>query len=81
MANPSVQEAQREDAPPGSSPQVGFGAGEGKKRQKEEEKITLSWVTEDNKLDLETLIYIVIFPGKSFPVLLTLDEDFFTSYR
>ena len=39
MAHLTVKEAQREDAPPGRSPQVGFGAGEGNRRQmKEEEK-------------------------------------------
>ena len=40
-ANTTVQEAQREDAPPGRSPQVGFEAGKGNKRQKGEADMTL----------------------------------------
>ena len=40
-ANPTAKEAQREDAPPGRSPQVGLGANERDNRQKEEEKVTL----------------------------------------
>ena len=40
-ANPTAQEAKREDAPPGRSPQVGFETGEGNKRQKGEANMTL----------------------------------------
>jgi len=40
-AYPTAEEAQREDAPPGRSPQVGLGANERDSRQKEEEKVIL----------------------------------------
>jgi hypothetical protein len=37
----TAEEAQREDAPPGRSPQVGLGANERDNRRKEEEKVIL----------------------------------------
>jgi hypothetical protein len=41
MAHPSVQEAERDNAPDGHLPQVDLGANERDNRQKEEEKVIL----------------------------------------
>ena len=41
MAHPTMEKAEREDAPNERSPQVGPGANERDNRQKEEEKVIL----------------------------------------